>query len=368
VFDFVDGGSFDEITTRRNRQAFEDMELRPHVLAGLADVDVSTSVLGQPLAIPVMASPTGLTGLVHPEGEAGVARGLHAAGSIYVLSASASYSLEEVASGAPGPNWFQLYMWRDRGFVAELLQRAQASGYRALVITVDVPMAGSRERDIRNGFSVPPRVTAKALAQGLTHPRWSTGFLRTPHMTFGNTAGRPVPEGTGLTPTEYVNSLFDPTVGWDDVERIRGLWNGPLVIKGIMRADDAVRAVRAGADAVIVSNHGGRQLDTAWASVSALPSVVEAVGQQTEVYLDSGVRRGTDVLKALALGANACLVGRPPVYGLAAGGTAGVARVMEILAKELRVAMTLSGCASVADITGDLLVAEQMTELMSRQQ
>src|SRR5689334_9839206 len=239
-----------------------------------------------------MAAPTGLTGLQHPDGEIGVARAAHAAGTLTTLSTMASYTFEEVAQASPGRRWFQLYVQSDRGLVDSLLERAQASGYEALVLTVDVQVAGVRERDVRNGFSIPPRITLKTLGQGVTHPRWSAGFVANPRMVPANLGYQ---GSTSATLSSAVNRMFDPTVTWKDLADLRERWSGPLVVKGVMRADDAVRCVEHGADAVIVSNHGGRQLDGAAASIEALPAIAEAVGDRCEVYLDSGIRRGTDI-------------------------------------------------------------------------
>lgn len=356
VFDYVDGGANDERTLRSNRLDFERLEISPRVLTDVSGIELSTTVLGQPVAIPILGAPTGLTGLSHPLGEVGVARAVHGAGSIYVLSASSSYTIEEVAEQAPGPTWFQLYMWRDRGFVRELLARAQAAGHRALMLTVDVPVSAGRERDIRNGFGIPPRLTARTVRQGLSRPAWTLRFLRDPRIEIANAAGLPQGEGA-RSMIEFVNRQFDPSASWDDVAWLREAWDGPVAIKGILRADDAEHAVRVGAEAIVVSNHGGRQLDGAPSSIAALPTIVDAVGGDAEVYLDSGVRRGSDALKALALGARAVLVGRAVVFGLAAGGQAGAERAMRLLADELRTAMALAGVPRVSGLDPSCLVA-----------
>ena len=261
----------------------------------------------------------GLNGLVHHHGELGIARALHDAGSVYVLGAMASYSIEEIATEAPGPTWFQMYIWRDRGLVRELVQRARAAGFRALVVTVDVPRAAARDRDRRNGFGLPPRVTLRSLAGGIVRPRWSAQFIRYPRMSTASIVGHGGGPDDPVGMTDYVNRQFDPTADWDDLSWFRDLWDGPLVVKGILGVEDARRAVALGADAISVSNHGGRQLDHAPSTIRALPPIVDAVGSEAEVYLDGGIRRGSDVLKALALGARACMIGRPLVYGLGAG-------------------------------------------------
>ncbi|MEA2168758.1 MAG: hypothetical protein QOF76_2058, partial [Solirubrobacteraceae bacterium] len=274
VFDFVDGGANDELALARNIAAFRDLEIAAKVLVDVSELDLSTTVLGQPVALPILGAPTGLTGLVDPSGERAVAAALHAHGSAYVLSAMASYSIEDMAAAATGPLWFQLYMWRDRGFVDELLARIGAAGYGALVLTVDGPRAGRRERDITNGFAIPPRVTLRSLAEGVRHPRWSARFVREMRISIANTPAAAAAGGDALGIVEYVSRQFDPSVTWDDLARLRDRWTGPLVVKGIMRSDDAQQAVRLGADAVIVSNHGGRQLDDAPGTAQALARIV----------------------------------------------------------------------------------------------
>jgi L-lactate dehydrogenase (cytochrome) len=300
--------------------------------------------------VPLLAAPTGLTGLTHHRGEVAIARAAHAAGTVPVLSAMASYTIEEVVRESPGPAWFQLYMWRDRSLVRHLIERARAAGHLALVVTVDVPLAGSRERDKRNGFGIPPRVTLRSLSHGLVRPRWSADFIRRPRMSVANAAGHGGGPADARSLTGYVNSQFDPTLTWRDVAWIREEWGGPVVVKGILRPDDAALAVRAGASAVIVSNHGGRQLDHAPSSIAALPGIVDAVGHEAEVYFDGGIRRGSDIVKALAIGARACLTGRALLYGLGAGGDAGAAWAMHLLTEELRLAMALLGCPSVQSL------------------
>jgi isopentenyl diphosphate isomerase/L-lactate dehydrogenase-like FMN-dependent dehydrogenase len=358
VFDFVDGAANDEVALARNRQDFQDLRIYPRVLVDVSSIDLTTSVLGMPIALPVIGAPTGLTGLAHHRGEIAVARALQAAGSLYVLSTMASYSIDEVAADAPGPKWFQLYVWKDRGLVTDMLQRAQAGAYQALVMTVDCARAGKRERDYRNGFSIPPRMTMRSLAGGMCHPRWSIEFVR--HARF-KLANMPVSDSApeAVTLTRFNAQQFDASVTWETVEWVRERWGGPLVIKGIMDPADAAMATMAGADAVVVSNHGGRQFDDAPSSISALPAVVDAVAGSAEVYIDGGVRRGGDVLKALALGARACLVGRPFVFGLAVAGEAGVSRTIALLREELETAMALAGVTSMRDINASCLVGRQ---------
>ncbi len=349
VFDFVDGAAGDEVAARRNREDFQALALHPRYLIDVARIQTATTVLGTPVATPILAAPTGLSGMVHPSGEAGLARAVQAAGSIYVLSTMASYSIEEVAAAAPGPKWFQLYVWKDRGFVTELLQRAKAAGYLALVVTVDGPRTGPRERDLRNGFGISPRITARSALDGLRRPRWSASFVRHSRFVIGNPPPNHDPANLGGL-TEYFARQFDAGLTWTDVDWLREQWDGPLVVKGLLRPDDAASAVEAGAEGIIVSNHGGRQLDDAPSTISALPAVVDAVGDRAEVYLDSGVRRGSDVVKALALGARACMTGRALLYGLAIAGEAGARHALDLLAREFELTLALTGCASVADI------------------
>lgn len=355
VFDYVDGAANDEVTHRRNRAGFERVALRPRALVDVSHIEMATTALGREIPLPIIAPPTGLTGLTHPDGEAAIARAAHSVGTIYTQSALSSLSIEEVHAAAPGPKWFQLYVMTDRGLVFDMLSRAQACGHEALVLTVDVAVAGVRERDVRNRFSTPPRMTLKALGQGLVRPRWSAGFVARPRISPGN-----VPFGTGgpASHAELVNRQFDPTVTWADLELLRSRWDGPLVIKGIMRADDAARAVDHGVDGIIVSNHGGRQLDHTQATIEALPPIAEAVAGRAELYLDSGVRRGTDIVKALALGARAVLIGRPLVYGLGAAGEAGARRAFELLRGELATALALAGYPRISELGPDAVVPQ----------
>src|SRR5579875_2932591 len=344
VFDYLEGAAEDELTAARNVAELRATQLRPRVLVDVSAVCTATTVLGQPLALPLIGAPMGLTGLIHPGAEIALARALHGAGSVPVVSAMASCTIGEVAAASQGPLWFQMYIWRDRGLVKEMLRRVQAAGVSVLMLTVDVPRSGNRNRDRRNGFSVPPRVTLRALAGGLAHPRWSCGFVRHPRLGWGNLPGDPGGGAAGAaTLSANTNRQFDPSATWDDLAWFRGQWPGRLVIKGILHPGDARQAVRLGADAISVSNHGGRQLDGAPAAIRALPTVADAVGGDAEVYFDGGIRRGTDVIKAVALGARACLTGRALGYGLATAGQAGVSRAMEILGTELRAALVLTG-------------------------
>jgi L-lactate dehydrogenase (cytochrome) len=352
VFDYVDGGAEDETTLRRNVTDFEGYDLVPRALIDVAEVDLVTSLLGQPIDFPVILAPTGLTRLVHHVGEVAAARAAARAGTIYSLSALASTSIEALADAAAGPKWFQIYVWKDRDLVKEFFERCRVAGYQALCLTVDVPGLGQRERDLRNGMTIPPRITVRTVLDASRRPRWWWSFLRSPRITMANVVGRGEAGRTDVTALgTYVNRQFDPSVTWDDVARMIEQWNGPFAIKGILRAEDALRAIELGVRAIVVSNHGGRQLDHAASAIDVLPEIVDAVGNRAEVILDGGVRRGTDVVKALALGARACMIGRAYLYGLGAGGEQGVDRSLELLRNEIRRTMVLLGCPSLAELS-----------------
>ncbi|GIW40951.1 MAG: alpha-hydroxy-acid oxidizing enzyme [Candidatus Binatia bacterium] len=357
IFDYVDGGAEDETAVARNRTAFARYSLLPRVLVDVGRVDLSTTVLGEPVAFPVLLAPCGLLRLVHPEGDVAAARAAHAAGTLHILSTMSATSMEELARKAAGRLWYQIYVWRDRKILEGFLERARAAGYGALCLSVDSPVVGQRERDLRHGMGDPPRVRLRTALDACLHPRWLAGFLR------GGPVGLPnVLPGVRASLGELgriAKREYDPTVTWRDLEWMVARWKGPFVVKGILRADDAVRAVECGARAIVVSNHGGRQLDHAAATLEVLPEIVDAVGKRAEVYLDGGIRRGTDVVKALALGARACLVGRAYVYGLAAGGEAGVRRALEILRSETERALALLGCPSVGALDRSFLREER---------
>ena len=348
AFDFIDGGAEGEVTLRANRQAFDDLTFRPRYLQDVSRRDQETSVVGTRLSLPVMLAPTGLTRIASRNAEVDAARAAGREGTVYVLSAMASTSIEEVARAAEGPLWFQLYLWRDRSMVDSLVSRAEKAGYQALVVAVDVPVSSKRERDYRNGFVLPPRIRFGTALDAVRHPRWLWNLLTGPPITFPNVVGEG--GGTGAVVLgKYVNEqLCNPAQGLDDLRRLRDTWSGPLLVKGTLTVEDAEEAVACGVDGIIVSNHGGRQLDCAPASVTVLPEVVEAVRGRADVLLDSGVRRGSDVVKALALGAKACLIGRPYLYGLAVGGEAGARRVIEILRTEVDLCLALIGSNSVS--------------------
>ena len=359
VRDYVDGGAEDEVTLRRNTARLREIALAPRTLVDVSARDQTTVLLGTPVASPLVLAPVGLAALAHPEGERAAARAAAAQGLISTLSSSSCWSLEDVAASCSGPRWFQLYVLRDRELTAQLVERARAAGYRALCVTVDVPVAGRRERDLANGFSIPPRPTLRHGLDVALHARWFARFLHdeaTGHgLAMGNFSPAPASPGGRLVMMDMVNQLFDPTVTEVDLAWLRSLWNGPLVVKGVMTAHDAARCVDAGADAVWVSNHGGRQQDGLRASIDALPEVAREVGDRAEVYVDGGIRRGTDVVRAVALGARACMIGRPYVHGLAAGGQAGVETVLRHLQHEIDVALALLGRPRLADVDASVL-------------
>lgn len=350
AFDFIDGGSDDEVTLRENRRAFERVQLRPRQLVDVEERDQSVTVFGERLDSPVILAPTGMARIAGGGGDLAGVVGAGRRNTIFTLSTMATHSIEEVASAASGPLWFQLYLVRDRGINDELVARAETAGYKALVVTVDVPVVSVRERDVRNGLTVPPRLRPRTAVDMLRRPRWLRSQL--PLMTFANF------HNTGLqSPRRAVEhakwvreTLAHAGATMADLEELRKTWAGPLLVKGTVTAEDALAAVDAGADGIIVSNHGGRQLDGCIPTLEALLEIADAVGDRAEVFLDGGVRRGTDVVKALALGAKACLIGRPWLWGAASGGADGVERILELLHDEIDRALALVGRPSAADI------------------
>lgn len=351
VFDFIDGGAEDEVTLRRNEAAFREITFRPRVLVNAGQIDQSCTVLGQQLTTPLILAPTGLCGMAAPRGEVLAGRAAAEAGVVFTLSCMSAVTIEDTMREAPGPHWFQLYVWKDRELTKSLVDRAKAAGYTALVLTVDVPVLGQRERDLRNGATIPPRVTLRNALDSALKVGWLLGMARHPRIDFVNVAGTAGGSGSGtFSLGGFVNSQFDATVSWEDLTWFRSLWSGPLAIKGITSAEDAVRAVDAGVDAVIVSNHGGRQLDSLPAAIEMLPEIADAVGSRSEVLFDGGIRRGSDVAKALALGARACLIGRPYLYGLGVAGQTGARQAVEILRAELGRVLTLLGRPRVRDL------------------
>lgn len=358
VFDFYDGGAEDEETLRENRAAFARHALRPRYLVNVSQVVTQTSLLGTPASLPLAIAPTGAIGFGWPLGDTAIARAAAEAGIPYTLPTSATASIERVAQAAPGARlWFQAYMLRKREFTLGLIDRARRAGYEALVITIDMPTGGKRERDLRNDFGLPFRFTPRNLMDFASRPAWCATLLRNGMPLLENLIGF-TPDAVDIgTIASSVGKQYDPAFDWNAFRPIRDRWPGKLLIKGILHPQDAVLAADAGCDGVIVSNHGGRQLDGAIATLDALPEIAAAVGNRISVLVDGGVRRGSDVLKALALGAHAVMVGRPALYGVCAGGQDGVARAIAILQDELVRAMRLAGTPTLADISPALVTA-----------
>lgn len=349
-FDYVEGGSYSEQTLRANSADLERLTFRQRVLIDVSQRDTGTTILGEKASLPIALAPIGIGGMQWANGEILACRAAQAAGVPYTLGTMAICSIEDVAEVVDKPFWFQLYVMKDRGFVRSLVDRAIAARCSALVLTVDLQVLGQRHADVRNGLSVPPALKVRNLLDMATKPAWVWRMLAAKRWTFGNLAGHVKGEQGVKELADWVSHQFDPTLNWNDVEWIRSIWPGKLIIKGILDVDDARTAAKAGATAIVVSNHGGRQLDGAPSTISKLPKIVEAVGSQTEVMFDGGVRSGQDVMRALALGARSCLVGRAYIYGLGAGGEAGVATAIEILRKELSVTMALTGTRSIDEV------------------
>jgi L-lactate dehydrogenase (cytochrome) len=356
LFHYIDGAADNEYRKHNNTAAFAYWQLVPRCLEDVTRIDLRTRVLGCDIDWPVILAPTGMSRFFHHEGELAVARAAHRAGALYSLSTVATTRIEEVAACTPGPKLFQLYVLRDPGINNELIDRCRAAGYNALCLTVDTVVQGNRERDLRTGMTVPPKLTAKSFAGFMSRPAWCYRYLTSPALGMANLSHR-IAEGSSQVSSlgAYINGQFDRALNWRVAEAVIARWQGPFAIKGILSAADARRAADIGASAVIISNHGGRQLDGVPAPIEVVAEIADAVGGRVEIIVDGGVRRGTHVLKALALGANACMIGRPYLYGLGASGEAGVARVLELLKNEIERDMILSGRASLAQLDHSLL-------------
>jgi L-lactate dehydrogenase (cytochrome) len=355
-FGYADGGSYTEQTLRANRSDLEAIKLRQRVLVDVSGRQTNTTILGEHASLPLALAPIGLGGLQWSNGEILACRAAHAAGIPYTLGTLSICSIEDVAAAVDQPFWFQLYVMKDRGFARSLVERATAAKCSALVLTVDLPVLGQRHADIKNGLSVPPSLKTRNLINMATKPRWAVGMLTSKRWTFGNLNGRMKGEPGIRALVEWIRHQFDETLNWKDVEWIRSIWPGKLIIKGILDVEDAKLAAETGTAAIVVSNHGGRQLDGAPSTISMLPKIAKAVGSEIEVLLDGGIRSGQDVFRALALGAKGCLIGRAYVYGLGAGGQVGVATAIEIIRRELNVTMALTGFRSVGEIDSSALV------------
>ena len=347
-FDYTDGGADTETSLTRARDAYEKLEFQPKILLNVKDVDLSVQMLGKKMSMPLGIAPTGFTRMMQTEGEYAGACAAADAGIPYTLSTMGTRSIEDVAKAAPtGRNWFQLYMWKDRDRSMALVERAKAAGFDTLVLTVDVPVAGARLRDVRNGMTIPPSLTSKTILNAIPRPAWWINFLTTDPLKFASL------DSWNGTVAELLDSMFDPTVTYEDLKWIRGQWKGNLVVKGIQNVDDAVMSIDSGADAIILSNHGGRQLDRAPVPLHLLPEVIKAVGNKAEVHVDTGIMHGADVVAALASGAKFTWIGRAYLYGLMAGGKPGVDRTLEILRTQITRTMKLLGARTVAELNPD---------------
>ena len=356
VFDYIDGAAEDERTLAENVAAFARTTFRPRVLRGLEKVDISTTLLGHPLDYPLALAPTGFTRIADPHGELAVARAAARAGLPYTLSTMSTRSIEEVRSVSDGRLWFQVYAWRDRGLVREMIDRATAASYEALVLTVDTAALGRRERDVRRGFSLPPSIGPGTFIDGALHPVWTWQFLRSEPIRFANVLGGDVGDGASpVTLSDYIDTQFDPALSWADIDWLRSVWDRPLIVKGIQTVEDAVTAADQGVDAIALSNHGGRQLDGAPAIFDLVAPVADAVGGRVEIICDGGVRRGSDIVKAVAAGANAAMAGRPYLYALGAAGERGVDLLLEWWRADITRTMTLVGAGAIPELGRDFV-------------
>ena len=356
IFDYYDGAALDEVSLHRNSASFNYIEYRPRVLRDVSNIDLTTSLFGHNMAMPVMLSPTGFGRIAHSQGELAVARAARDAGLDYSLSTLATRSIEEIASVDGLNKWFQVYTWRDREMVKEMILRARRAGYVGLQLTVDTPVFGRRERDVRRGFTLPPKIGPSTIIDGMLHPSWTLDFLRNDPITFAVVAERKDLNGeTAVTLSDYINSQFDPALSWDDVAWLRDIWDGALVLKGVQSVEDALLAVDAGVDGIMVSNHGGRQLDGSPPIIELIEPISRAVDGRITVICDGGIRRGGDVFKALALGADAVSVGRAYLYGLGAAGERGVSMALNMIRNELSMTMALVGVTRIADIRRDMV-------------
>ena len=354
-FDYADRGSYTEDTLRANSDDLQQIKFRQRVLVDVSRRNLSTTILGEPAAMPLILAPVGLLGMQYGDGEIHACRAAQAAGIPFTQSTMSICSIEDIAASVEKPFWFQLYVMKDRGFIKSLIERAIAAKCSALVLTVDLQVIGQRHQDIKNGMTVPPEWSLSKLIDFASKPGWVSGVLRGKRRTFGNLAGH-LKVGDDITElSSWTNSQFDTTLTWKDIDWIRSIWPGKLVLKGILDVEDAEEAAKAGAQALVVSNHGGRQLDGAPSSIEVLPEIVDAVGSKIEVMFDSGIRSGMDVMRALALGAKSCMIGRAYVHGLGAGGEAGVAKALDIIAKEMLTTMGLCGVNTIAEIDDNLL-------------
>src|SRR5690349_22582945 len=361
-FDYAEAGSYSQETLRANRDDLERIKLRQRVLVDVSQRDLGTTILGEKVTLPLALAPIGLCGMQHGDGEILACRAAQAAGIPFTLSTMSICSIEDVAAAVEKPFWFQLYVMKDRGFIRALIERAAAAKCSGLVLTVDLQVIGQRHRDIKNGMTVPPQIRLGNLIDIATKPAWALSVARGKRKTFGNIAGHYPGMSSVTVLSKWIAEQFDPTLSWKDVEWIKSLWPGKLILKSILDVEDARIAAKTGAAALVVSNHGGRQLDGAPSSISALPAIADAVGADIEVMFDGGIRSGQDIARALALGARSCMSGRAYIYGLGAGGQAGVARAIEIMRNELDITMALMGLTRIADLNRDTIVDRQIRQ------
>jgi L-lactate dehydrogenase (cytochrome) len=354
-FEYADRGSYSEDTLRANHADLQEIKFRQRILVDVSKRDLKTTILGEPAAMPLILAPVGLLGMQHGDGEIHACRAAQAAGIPFTQSTMSICSIEDIAAAVDKPFWFQLYVMKDRGFIKALIERAIAAKCSALVLTVDLQVIGQRHADIKNGMTVPPEWSLSKLFDFATKPTWVSGVLRGKRRTFGNLAGHLKISDDITSLSTWINSQFDTSLNWKDIDWIRSIWPGKLILKGIMDVEDAEIAAKTGAQALVVSNHGGRQLDGAPSSIEMLPEIVDAVGSQMEIMFDGGIRSGQDVMRALALGAKSCMIGRAYAYGLGAGGQEGVAEAINVLAKELITTMGLCGVNTIAEIDEHVL-------------
>jgi len=356
VFDYIDGGAEDERSLAANCSAFAEYEFLPRVLRDVSKLDTSTTIFGRPAAMPLIMAPTGFTRIAHSQGELAVARSAARAGIPWSLSTMGTRSIEEVAAVSDGEKWFQVYTWKDRGLVKDMVGRAKSAGYTAIWLTVDTAMLGRRERDVRRGMTLPPKIGLSTIVDGAIHPAWTLDFLRNEPITFANVTGLLDEDGSSaVTLSEHMARQFDQALSWGDIDWLRSIWDGPIVLKGIQTVADAKIAADMGVEGLGLSNHGGRQLDDAPAPIDLVEPVREAVGETPTIICDGGVRRGSDIVKAIALGANAVSIGRPYFYGLAAAGERGVDHVLEFMRDGLERTMALTGCRTISEINRELV-------------
>lgn len=356
IFDYIDGGAEDERTLDHNSSAFSKLEFRPRVLRDVSELDTTTTLFGKTIPSPLLFAATGFTRIADSQGELAVARAAARAGIPYGLSTMATRSIEEVAAVSSGPKWFQVYTWKDRGLVQSMVERAAEAGYEALTLTVDTAVLGRRERDVRRGYTLPPKIGLDTIVDGIIHPAWTIDFLTNEPITFANVVGHDEDDGsTAVSLAEHVNRQFDQSLSWDDVEWLASIWDGPIVLKGVQTVADAKQAVASGVAGIALSNHGGRQLDDAPAPIELVEPVAQEVGGQIAIICEGGARRGSDIVKAVALGADAVSVGRPYLYAMGAAGERGVDWLIDFFDQGLRRTMALSGCRTIADIDRDLV-------------